>query len=66
MAALCGLALLLRLAILEEFLRENPLAECPRVDAWVYWQMAERMVAGQWTDATPFLSAPPCTRICWE
>lgn len=58
LAVVCGLALLLRLAILDEFLRENPLAECPRVDARTYWDMAGRMAGGQWADTTPFLSAP--------
>jgi tetratricopeptide (TPR) repeat protein len=54
----CGLALLLRLAMLDEFLRENPIAEQPWMDARVYWQMAGRMASGQWTDGQPFLSAP--------
>jgi tetratricopeptide (TPR) repeat protein len=58
MAVLCAAALLLRLAILDEFLRENPLAECPQVDAEVYWQTAARMAGGQWADSTPFLAAP--------
>jgi tetratricopeptide (TPR) repeat protein len=58
LAAICSLALLLRVAILDEFLRENPLAECPRVDAYTYWQMAQRMAEGQWVGETPFLSTP--------
>lgn len=55
---ICGLALAARVAMLDEFLRENPLAELPRVDAQAYWQMAERMADGHWGGDTPFLSAP--------
>ena len=58
LATLGGLALVLRLFMLDEFLRENPLAEMPRVDARTYWDMAERMADGQWVGQTPFLSAP--------
>jgi 4-amino-4-deoxy-L-arabinose transferase-like glycosyltransferase len=58
LATLVGLALVLRLFMLDEFLRENPLAEMPRVDARTYWDMAERMADGQWVSDTPFLSAP--------
>ena len=52
------LALPLRLAILEEFLRMNPIAEMPMSDGDVYWRMAARMAQGRWIDETPFLSAP--------
>ena len=58
LAALCGLALLLRLAILDEFLRENVIAESPWSDGEVYWNMAGRMADGHWLGQTPFLSAP--------
>ena len=47
-----------RVAGLEEYLRLNPLSQCPQVDARVYWEMAGRMAAGEWTDGRPFLSAP--------
>jgi Flp pilus assembly protein TadD len=58
LAALLLIALLLRLAILAEFLRENPIAEAPWSDGEIYWNMAGHMAAGQWTEPTPFLSAP--------
>jgi hypothetical protein len=57
-AIVAGVALVLRLLMLDEFLRENPLAEMPRVDARTYWDMAGRMAAGHWIGETPFLSAP--------
>lgn len=57
-AALCGVALLLRLAILDEFFRENVIAEWPWSDGEVYWKMAGRMAGGDWAGQTPFLSAP--------
>ena len=55
---LCLAAAGARLAMLDEFVRENPQAECPISDAGVYWEMAGRMAEGQWLDRTPFLSAP--------
>lgn len=58
LAVLCAIALLLRLAILDEFLHKNPLSELPCADGAIYWQMAGRMAAGQWIDTQPFLSAP--------
>jgi hypothetical protein len=58
LGGLCLLGLALRGAMLDEFLRKNPVAQAPVGDAEVYWQMAERMAHGQWTESTPFLSAP--------
>lgn len=58
LALLLLAALPLRLAILDEFLRENPLAEAPHSDGEIYWNMAGRMAEGKWLDDTPFLSAP--------
>jgi hypothetical protein len=58
LAGLCIVALLFRLAILDEFLRKNPVAERPWMDAWVYWEMAGKLAAGGWSDGSPFLSAP--------
>lgn len=58
LAALGLVALLLRLALLDEFLRENVISEWPPSDGEVYWNAAGRMAAGQWADKTPFLSAP--------
>ncbi|MBU0638186.1 MAG: tetratricopeptide repeat protein [Planctomycetes bacterium] len=55
---ICVVALGLRLAILQEFLQENPIAEEPWIDSQVYWDMAGRMAEGHWTNETPFLSAP--------
>ena len=55
---LTGISLVFRLLMLDEFLRENPLAEIPRVDARTYWDMAGTIAAGQWLGETPFLSAP--------
>jgi len=57
-AVLTGVGLVLRLLMLDEFLRVNPIAERPWMDAWVYWQAAGRMAEGHWTDGRPFLSAP--------
>lgn len=50
--------LLARLAILIEFLRDNPFSEVLFSDAWVYWYMAGQKAAGQWIEASPFLQAP--------
>ena len=47
-----------RVATLEEYSRLNPLAQCPQVDARVYWEMAGRMADGIWCDERPFLAAP--------
>lgn len=58
LAAGLGVALLTRLAILIEFLRDNPFAEVLFSDAWVYWYMAGQKAAGQWIEASPFLQAP--------
>jgi Flp pilus assembly protein TadD len=57
-AVLGGVALVLRLFMLDEFLRENVIAERPWSDGEVYWEMAGRMAAGEWVGRTPFLSAP--------
>ncbi|MBU0638187.1 MAG: glycosyltransferase family 39 protein [Planctomycetes bacterium] len=57
-AAIGALGLVLRLAILDEFLRKNPIAEQPWTDSQVYWEQAGRMAAGEWIQPTPFLSAP--------
>ncbi|MBU0638185.1 MAG: tetratricopeptide repeat protein [Planctomycetes bacterium] len=58
LGVLCLVGLLLRLAILEEFLRVNPIAEQPWTDGQVYWDTAGRMAAGEWVGDTPFLAAP--------
>ena len=58
LAVLVGLALLLRLAILHEFVQENPIAEQPWTDGAAYWLIAGAMAAGQWVSDEPFLFAP--------
>ncbi|MBU0638188.1 MAG: glycosyltransferase family 39 protein [Planctomycetes bacterium] len=58
LAAICLVGLGLRVAIIAEFLRENPIAERPWTDSDTYWQMAGEMAAGRWVGDTPFLSAP--------
>ena len=52
------IALALRLAILDEYLCENPIAEAPWSDGEIYWNMAGHTAEGRWTEPTPFLSAP--------
>jgi tetratricopeptide (TPR) repeat protein len=54
----CLAALILRWAILDEFVRENPVAEEPWTDGRTYWAWAARLATGQWIGDTPFLSAP--------
>lgn len=58
LAIICLLTLVARLAMLEEFLRKNPLAEFPISDAATYWDMAGRIAQGRLIQPTPFLSAP--------
>jgi hypothetical protein len=55
---MCVVALVFRAAILAEGLRENPFVKRPSIDGIAYWQMAEHMAQGRWTESTPFLSAP--------
>lgn len=57
-SALAAAALVARLLILREYLRSNPLAHFPQVDALTYWNWAGRIAAGQLRESTPFFSAP--------
>jgi len=45
-------------AILDEFLRKNPLAERPWMDGLEYWEMAGAWPRAHWTQPSPFLFAP--------
>ncbi|MFQ5416308.1 MAG: hypothetical protein ACE5FL_04570 [Myxococcota bacterium] len=47
-----------RVAILREFLLENPFASFPILDAELYWQRAGEMAAGHWLTGEPFHIAP--------
>lgn len=56
--ALTALAACIRVAILEEYLRENPFAAFPTLDGELYWNRAGEMAAGKWFDGSPFHIAP--------
>jgi len=58
---LIGLVLIaagLRLVMLVEFYRENPISHLPWTDSKEYWEMAGEIAAGKWIRETPFLAAP--------
>ncbi|MBN1510902.1 MAG: tetratricopeptide repeat protein [Phycisphaerae bacterium] len=55
---LCLVALVFRIAILREYLAENPVANNPTIDAATYWNWADRIAHGQFAQDTPFFSAP--------
>jgi tetratricopeptide (TPR) repeat protein len=58
LSLLVTLATVQRALILDEYLRENPIAENPWSDGWVYWRWAEQIAGGKWIGDTPFLSLP--------
>ncbi len=58
LAILCFGALCLRVAMLQEFLSENPYAEEPETDGLVYWGIAGEIAAGRLIGESPFLFAP--------
>lgn len=58
MGLLVGAAALARIAMLAEFVAVHPFAELPAMDGLEYWNIAGRCAAGQWSQPTPFLSAP--------
>lgn len=57
-AALVAVALLLRLAMLDEHWTSHPIAHEPWSDGQIYWEDAGRIAAGEFHPPTPFLSAP--------
>ncbi|MFH0983872.1 MAG: tetratricopeptide repeat protein [Planctomycetota bacterium] len=58
LAGICLVGLVARAFILAEFVSKNPFAEAPRVDAKVYWALAETIADGRLIQDTPFFSAP--------
>lgn len=58
LAGVCGLGLVLQLAILQEGAARNPFALTPIQDAAVYWRWAAAIGRGELVGETPFLSAP--------
>jgi tetratricopeptide (TPR) repeat protein len=58
LAGLCLAAGVARLAVLIEFLAENPFAWLPRSDGGLYWKQAGELAAGIGWGETPFLIAP--------
>ena len=58
LAGICLAGLVCRLAILIDYVGENPLAAAPINDAKTYWEWAGRIAGGELVQDTPFFSAP--------
>jgi Flp pilus assembly protein TadD len=58
LAIICLIGVMCRAIILADYLRHNPSAVAPVVDARTYWDWAERIARGQIIQKVPFFSAP--------